>query len=245
MRTLDQDEKNFLLELVKKDEQLGPINLASLIDPMLKNKEIHLVYKTQKAEVRFDKETFLNNPDLVPIVRATSWSLMKYVKLLEYLENTNQVYLYQEGDFPEVFTYGQIPIGNPVITSEIKDPSVIPGLIYMSYRTVVLSQSIKDYVKNNFQTQEDIKHNQNLTLGKIALVISVALGLISIFISVHYASVDKEQDVKINSNQVESLIINQDKNTRMIINQIESSSITIPDTIKTEVTNQIEIKKNK
>jgi hypothetical protein len=256
MRTLDQDEKNFLSELISKSEQLGPVNLASLIDPILENKEIHLFDRSQKAEVRFDQATFMGEPDIVHIVRSTSWILIKYVNLLKYLEDTNQIYLYQEREFPSEYTYGQIPQGNAVISSEIKDPSVIRGLIYMSYRTVVLSQSIIDFVKNNFQTQDDIKHAQNLKIGEdslkigresiskasTAIWISIALGVISIFVSFYLSQVNSEQKVILNKQQFKTLESLVNENTQMIIKQIESSSTPIPDTINAKIINQIEIR---
>jgi hypothetical protein len=206
--------------------------------------------------LRFDEAIFLREPDLVHIVRSTSWILMKYINLLKYLEDTNQIYLYQEREFPSEYTYGQIPQGNAVISSEIKDPSVIRGLIYMSYRTVVLSQSIIDFVKNNFQTQDDIKHAQNLKIGEdslkigresiskasTAIWISIALGVISIFVSFYLSQVNSEQKVILNKQQFKTLESLVNENTQMIIKQIESSSTPIPDTINAKIINQIEIR---
>lgn len=264
MITLSDLEKDFLKRIVDLSERTHDMFLGNLLDRDLQNIDVYLDRQGNIAEFRFDQQFFPADTDFVYKVREMSWTFMKLVKLLKYLESENYLYLYQESAPNNTSRFGQLIQSNPYISYQIYDPDIKRLLIDYSHRTIVVGQTVIDYVKNNYQTLEQIRHTENIHIAEQnlkvanesidkaeigitqskksiktatwAIIISIILGLISIWTSFYLAEKQSETPITIEKTQYES--IKQD------IKSIDSTiqNMKIVDTLKTEIVNEIKIK---
>jgi len=265
MINLSKTEKDFLKRIVDLSERTSNMFLGNLLDRDLVNIDVFLDYQRQTVEFKFDSHAFVNT-DFVEMVRDMSWTLMKLVKLLKYLEEENYLYLYQESSPQNNSRFGQLTTNNPFISYQIYDPEISRLLLECSHRTIVVGQTLIDYVRNDFKTEEQLRHEQNIAiatqnlsiansslekteiginladksikLSTKAIVISIILGLISIGASFYIADKQSENATKIDNTQFDSI----NKSIVSIGSKIESSKM-VPDTINAKVINAITIKK--
>ena len=264
MITLSELEKDFLKRIVDLSERTYDMFLGNLLDKDLLNIDVFLDRQKNIAEFRFDQQCFPANTDFVYKVREMSWTFMKLVKLLKYLEKENYLYLYQESEPENTSRFGQLIMENSFVSYQIYDPDIKKLLIDYSHRTIVVGQSLIDYVKNDFKTQEQLRHEQNVAIAEqnlnianasldkaeigitqskksigratIAIIISIILGLISIGSSFYLANQQTKSETRINKQQFNSL------NQGIIsIDSILKNSA-IPDTINAKIVNEIKNK---
>lgn len=79
----------------------------------------------------------------------------RYVKVIvkfhKVVNGETLQYLYQESEPENTSRFGQLIQSNPYITYQIYDPYIKKLLIDYSHRTIIVGQTVIDYVKNNFQ----------------------------------------------------------------------------------------------
>lgn len=264
MITLSDLEKEFLKRIVDLSERTHDMFLGNLLDKDLRNIDVYLDRQRNIAEFRFDQQFFPADTNFVYKVREMSWTFMKLVKLLKYLEGENYLYLYQESEPENTSRFGQLIQSNPYITYQIYDPDIKKLLIDYAHRTIIVGQTVIDYVKNNYQTLEQIRHIENKQIAEQnlkvandsidkaeigiiqskksvktatwAIIVSIALGLISIWTSFYLSEKQSKNPITIEKTQFESL--------KHDIKSIDSTitNLKIVDTLKTEIVNEIEIK---
>lgn len=89
-----------------------------------------------------------------------------------------------------------------------------------------VSPMLKEYVKDNFKTKEQVRHNQNIKIGYIGILIAIAVGLASI-----YVGYDKtpNSEIKDELNKLNSTISNKELpdiiNTRILNDTINTKVI--------------------
>lgn len=265
MIILSDLEKEFLKRIVDLSVRTHDMFLANLLDRDLQDIDVYLDRQRNIAEFRFDKQ-FPPDTDFVYKVREMSWTFMKLVKLLKYLESENYLYLYQESAPNNASRFGQLIDGNPYISYEIYDPDIKRLLIDYSYRTIVVGQTVIDYVKNNYQTLEQIRYaeskkiaeqnlevanksidkaetgirqsNTSIKIATSAIIISIVLGLISIWTSFYLSEKQAKTPITIEKVQYESI----KKNIKSIDSVMQNMKIF--DTLKAEIVNDIKIKKS-
>ena len=264
MITLSDLEKDFLKRIVDLSERTHDMFLGNLLDKDLRNIDVHLDRQRNVAEFRFDQQYFPADTDFIYKVREMSWTFMKLVKLLKYLESENYLYLYQESEPENTSRFGQLIQSSPYITYQIYDPDIKKLLIDYSHRTIVVGQTVIDYVKNNYQTLEQIRHLENkqiaarnliiandsldkaeigLTQSKKsiktatrAIIVSIVLGLISIWTSFYLSEKQSKNPITMEQKQFDSL----NQNIKSIDSTIMNFKLS--DTLKTEIVNEIKIK---
>lgn len=264
MIILSDLEKDFLQRTVHLSEKTHDMFLSNLLDKDLENIDVYLDRQRNIAEFRFDQNSFSDETDFIFKVREMSWTFMKLVKLLKYLESENYLYLYQESGPNNTSRFGQLIQGNPYICYQIYDPDIKKLLIDYSHRTIVVGQTLIDYVKNNYQTPEQIRHTENKQIAEQnlkvannsidkaeigiiqskksiktatwAIIVSIVLGLISNWASFYLSERQSKIPITFEKTQFESL--KQDlKSIGLTI-----TNFNIVDTLKTEIVNEIEIK---
>lgn len=169
MRKLDQEEKQFLTVIINSYKSGNLPCLADLVDNYLVNKDIQIDFVQRTTEVHFDQHIYLNNNNLPDEARQISWTLMKLVNLLKYLQDQNFLYLWKEANNNSVERYGQLVVNNPKIPYNINDKHIAELLVDYSFRTIVLGQTLVDYVQNNYQTTEDLQFNKNIKIANDSL----------------------------------------------------------------------------
>jgi len=259
MIALSDQEKDFLKSVVDLSNQTHNMFLGNLVDHYLRDIDVFLDYNNQNVEYRFDQNVFPTTTDFFDLVREMSWTFMKFVKLLKYLEEKNFLYLYQESPLQNTSRFGQLVVGNPFFTSSLHDPEIKRLLLDCSHRTIIVGQPLIDYVKNDFKSVEELRHNENVKIAQDALdksiigleqseksigrattaiIISIILGLISIGASFYIASQQAKNETKMNKEQFDELNAQfRSLNNRVVLIDSALQEIIIPDTINAVIVN--------
>lgn len=173
MRNLSQQEKDFITKLLSIANTSNNVFMANIVYGDLKNVDIYLDYEHQKVEYRFDKNLYdQNQHSFSDFTRDFSWKIIKYFKLLKYLETNGMLFLYQETPHEDNSRYGRLINNNPFIGADINDKDAVKLILDCSKKTIVINESIREYVNNDFKTKEYLKHFENLELSKKNLEIA-------------------------------------------------------------------------
>ncbi|MGE8535765.1 MAG: hypothetical protein ACN6OJ_14350 [Chryseobacterium sp.] len=173
MRNLSQQEKKFITELLRIANTSNNVFMANIVYGELTNVDIYLDYENQKVEYRFDQNLYDQNQySFSDFTRDFSWKIIKYFKLLKYLENNGMLFLYQETPYEDNSRYGRLINDHPFIGADINDKDAVKLILDCSKKTIVINESIREYVNNDFKTKEDLKHFENLELSKKNLEIA-------------------------------------------------------------------------
>lgn len=274
MRTLDQDEKQILTEIVQSHRQGQLTCLANLVDRYLVDKDIYIDFTKKTAKVRFDQQVFLNNNNLPDIARETSWILMKFVNLLKYFQNQDYLYLWNETQNNQQNRYGKLEVGHADISHAVNDAQVEELLVDYSFRTIIVGQTLVDYVANDYKTTEELQHEENISVAQasleearqsvvlsreslqkartsvsratVAIWISVLIAFASITTSFYIANKQADNEIKIESGQFDKLTNEFDQLEESITTvKDDLDKFELPDTLKTIVTEPVKIEKSK
>lgn len=173
MRTLSEAEKNFTQELIRISSISYNVFLSNVVDKELVNIDVYLDYQNNAIEYRFDKGMYDSNPnEFMNFTRDFSWKMVRYYNLLKDFEKQNMLFLYQESPIQNNSRFGRLAIGNQHISSNLNDPDIIKLILEYTRKTIVINQSLLDYVNNDFKTQDDIKHIQSISLSEENLKIA-------------------------------------------------------------------------
>ncbi|MBA9079881.1 hypothetical protein [Rufibacter quisquiliarum] len=249
MRTLDQDEKDFLTVIINYYKNGQFTNLASIVDRHLQDIDICLDYKNKTAEVKFDYTKFITNTNLLYKVQEISLILMKYVRLLQYLQGQDYLYLYQVAQTSTTNRYGQLISGNQSISYKIQDPHISSLLVDYSFRDIVLDQPLIDFVNAGYRSLEQVRHEQNVEIAQnslfkanISIIVALFIGAISIGISWYFAQ--NQGTTAIDESQFQSIRKKLDEsNVNLTKLADEISKQKLPDTVKTIIMTPVRIKK--
>jgi hypothetical protein len=172
MISLSAEERTFLRKIVVLSAKTFDVFLGNVVDSELPNIDVFVNINNQIVEYRFDTAYYQNPTEFPLLVRNLSWKFMRYVKLLKYLESINYLYLYQESAPENESRFGRLIKDNPYIGFSPYDPEVRKLVIDYSYRTIVIGQTLVDFVKNEFKTQEQLRHEENMVVAETELKIS-------------------------------------------------------------------------
>jgi len=273
MITLNTIEKDFLNDMINLSERTNEMFLGNLVDKYLENIDVNLNYNRKIDEYQFDQQFYPNTTDFIYKVRELSWTFMKFVKLLQYFEEKNYLYLYQESNPQPITRFGRLIRGHVPISYRLYDPEITRLLLEYSNRTIVLiGNTLKEYVANDFKTQEQLQHEENIRIAERnieianhsldkaeigltqskksikratgAIFVSIILGLISIGASFYIANQQAKNETKINSEQFDQLRKQFNLLTKDLtsIDSIMRIPI-IPDTINTRIINEFKFQK--
>jgi hypothetical protein len=156
--------------------------------------------------------------------------IITFFNLIKDLQDERKIYLIGDNDkegllgpkFAEKITF------SPDLDSIICDTF---------FKFIAVSQDLIEYVKNDFKTDEEIRHDQTLKISKIGIWVAILLGLASIILSVYIDNND-DNTVKLDSAQFEYLIekqeraiSNQEKINKSLINYIDTLNYNFKNTI--------------
>jgi len=193
--------------------------------------------------------------------------IIAFFNLIEELKMERKIYLIGDGT-------GDVILG-PQFDNKISLSQDLDNIICNSFfKLIAITEDLKEFVKNNFQSVEEIQHIQNIEIANLALneakqsvliateslkeskssvrkanytiFISVILALISIFSSFHIANKQAGSMIKIDISQYDNAISKVDSLSQSL-KSIEThvNEIILLDTLKTIVTNPIKIEKVK
>ncbi|MNY41280.1 hypothetical protein D3C86_1760800 [compost metagenome] len=72
------------------------------------------------------------------------------------------LFLYQEGPDEKTSRFGRLIHKNNFISAGINDKDAIKLILEFSKKTIVINESIREYVRNDFKTKDDIRHFENI-----------------------------------------------------------------------------------
>lgn len=218
MRQINNFEKEVLKGIILYHNRGIVPNLASVIDPYLQNKDIYLDFAAKSAEIRADMQ-FYNQGTLIEEVRRLTLQIVTFVTLLKYLQDNGYLTIFQEAtQLQNQQRFGQLIQSHTFVTATIADKNVTTLLLDYSLKSILVSQSLIDFVANNFRTEEKVRsdrdnliNKRNLNIAAIALMASTIIGVCGLFYSrleVKYGrlQVEQEQNVRLNTNQIDNLV---------------------------------------
>jgi len=167
MRNLSQQEKEFAKKLLQLASKTNDVLIGNVVYNELTNVDIYLDYENQHIEYRFDAKLYnAGQGNFFTFARNFSWKIINYFNLLQYLEKNGMLFLYQESQDEKNSRYGGLIAGNQFIPSKIHDRDAVQLILEFSKKTIIINQAFRDYVENDFKTNEDVKHYQNMELAE-------------------------------------------------------------------------------
>jgi hypothetical protein len=210
MRELNDFEKNTIRKIVEQNQ----INFVALLDEYMADKDIELDYGARTATVHFDQEIYLPNNNfgatqLIDQVLTISDILISVIGLLDYLKQNNYLKLIQVSPTPTPARFGRLLQGNPSVAYQIYDNEITELLLSNSFKEIKVEQSLVDYFNDKFLTKEEIRHKENISWAKIALVVTIVIGGLDLMVSsldTYYDRASYYSPTKIDSTQINQLL---------------------------------------
>lgn len=189
MRPLSNSEKNVVKKLRDNDQYFCDIFVEDFLPDLIieitndSDYDIHEIKILIKRRETNSEEYFLKQID-----KATR-KIAQAINLLNYLKSEAYIFSYKPA-------HGINVQGFMGLKEIIKDYNVNPDK-YERYKfpdkklydiifefidiKFASTEALRDYVKNDFRTPDQIRHRQNIFIAWIAIIISLLLGLIGIF----------------------------------------------------------------
>lgn len=168
MRTFNPVEQEVIKKLKYYYDNGIYQNLLSLLDNDLENKEIVRDLTTNSVSINFDTTVYYPENDdeaynFINEVTVISRVLIQTIFLLQYLESTGYIFMYDEGS--SINSHSRISDGHTKIKYDIGDKTVCKLINEYFSKTIVISQDIVDLVNDNFISKEEIRHIENLRVA--------------------------------------------------------------------------------
>lgn len=182
MRALYDLEKDIIRSLIDYHNRGIIPNIASLVDPLLRNIDIHLDYQNRAVELKIDQADF--TPELaIDTVRSLTAQLLAVVNLLDYLEKNGYVSLYWEATPGQHERFGQLIEGNTPISYALPDRRMTDLLLENSLKSILVGQPLIEFAQDGFRTKDDIAFRTNMCIALSSLGASVVIGLIGLWLN--------------------------------------------------------------
>jgi hypothetical protein len=172
MISISDKEKQFLQSILSASKVSEDVQFNQLVEGYLPNMDVFLDFKAGSVEFRFDQQAYASTSQLAQVAKETSWTFLKFIRLLTYLEKSNYLYLYKEPLIQPNAYYGQLPNKKSHVSFAIYDPEVKNLLLEYSYRSIVVGQALVDFVNNDFKTDHQIRQLETTRLSEQSLKIS-------------------------------------------------------------------------
>jgi uncharacterized protein YfkK (UPF0435 family) len=167
MRTLSDEEKSFITELVRISSSSQNVFLGNIIDRELNGVDVYLDYANKKVEYRFDEGLYKQDPSqFMDFARVFSWKIMRYVTLLRDLEKEGMLFLYQESPNVPNSSFGRLVRGRIPISNGLNDTQAISSILEYTKKTILINQSLLDFESNDFKTEDALRHLESVEYSK-------------------------------------------------------------------------------
>jgi hypothetical protein len=200
MRAINDFERAIIKRILDYSKRGDNPNIASVIHPLLRDKDIVLDFKNTAVELRLDSHVY-NNDDISTIVQKITNELVITVNLLDYLEKNGYVVTYLDSNVVSPYSYGQLVLGNKFIKYDFVDLKLIDLLLNFSLKTILVSQELIDFVeKYGYQSRADYNTHISINIAVFSLIITALLsviGLIFNYMSLPPTKIDKQSIQKI------------------------------------------------
>lgn len=266
MRNFSEFEKKAIKKITEKE--FSDTNVLDLLSDIALNEHrgIHIDFENKKltAIIKPTDSLFFNE-------------LVESVFLIKYLEKESLIFFHSNYEPPSKGDY--LKHKTSLINSDTSkaytknefSTTIFDDIVNFQKTYFVCSTELIEYVKNDFKSLEQIRHEENLkeseknlviakqSLDKsdtglelsrlsikkatLAIFISIALGLISIFSSFYFAHKQSDNEIKIDQKQFE-LMRNKIELIETNIDSINFyvKKIKVPDTITSKIVNVPKIK---
>jgi hypothetical protein len=162
MKEFSDYEKKIIKELIRVDETPGGLTvLGNVIDfELYPNFYIELKSEID-CPIRISKsylDSIANNygaGGVNEIIKQLNNKLLYIVRLLQYLEREDQIYL--SGDVPLSRLGSSFDISETAVSYELDDKDVISSLYTFSRKKLIVNDSLKRFARNNYRTDRELK----------------------------------------------------------------------------------------
>ncbi|MDC1068432.1 hypothetical protein OAQ99_04665 [Candidatus Kapabacteria bacterium] len=238
MRSLNEFEQSIIDRIVDYHitKKISP-NFIAILDHLIENININLDYKNRAVEIQADIK-FYDDSTIIEVVQRLNVELLVMVNLIKLLEVEGYISTYLQATPEENSTFGRLIVGNKFITYQIVDKDLIEKILNYSYKTILVDESLLQFVKNNYRSDSKKKSDRNIKIAIYSIVISSVIGLIGLYFS--YES-NKEKPLRIHEESINKIT----EPIKEITNTNQKILIGIDTLTKTLDSNFLESKKSK
>jgi hypothetical protein len=260
MKEFSDYEKLLIKKLIQIDATPGGLNvLGNIIDFELfprfsieLNSETDTPVKISREYVTHLANTF-GPTGLSEEIKVFNNKLLFIVRLFQYLEREGQIYL--SGDLPLKNLGSRFDSSKEFVGYELEDKEVVSLLYHLGRKNIVVTDSLKNFVKNGFKTDQQLKQERDqenferqqkqierqTRLTAIGIFLSLILGLLG-GIPNFVTMFDDEQPLTIQTVCCDSLIVDLSLDTLNVnIVSFQDTLITGPRTIKRKNTGPLKV----
>ncbi|BBB66171.1 hypothetical protein UNDYM_1918 [Undibacterium sp. YM2] len=184
MRSFSALEKKLITRMIELDENVGALNVLANIfnstDESLRFPEhLYVALKAENDVSIYIKQDVLNESGLNwlnEVEGKISRTLLRCVALLEYLEGERLAYFIGDIEIPHL---GQLFDGAPYIESELLDPELQSKVYKYSRKRIFVSETLRMLVNNGYKTDEELRHEKEISSIEKQLTFTRAAVLIS------------------------------------------------------------------
>jgi hypothetical protein len=191
MKEFSNYEKRILLELTKVDETPGGLTvLGNIIDFELYPNFYIELKSEDNCPVRIAKSYLdeitanYGTSALNEAIKQLNNKLLFIVKLFQYLEREGQIYL--SGDFPSSTLGSTFDVRETPVGYELEDKETVNWIYKLSRKKIVPEDSLKRFIKNGFQTDLEIKNEQDrkraerkIDLTNFGIIATLIVGILA------------------------------------------------------------------
>jgi len=189
MRPLSKSEKNVVKKLCEKTQSFSNIFDEDFLQNFIIEITNDSITKTYEIKILIKrKETYSDQYYHEQNYKA-NYKIAETINLLNYLKS--EAYIFSFKSSHGITVHGFIGL-NELYLDYRDNPDKYVRYIFPNIElydiifefvdiTFVSTESLKDYLKNDFRTPDQIIHRQNIIVAWIAIIISILLGLIGIF----------------------------------------------------------------
>lgn len=188
MRGLSKSEKKIVKKLCDDQQYFSDLFQKDFLRELIIEINNDQIANVQTIRFLIRKDGRAANHNYSKELLEATDKVAQTINLLNYLESQAYIYSFKAAHGTTVLGY----IGlKDVIADYHKNSEQFVGTPYpdLSSKEFILgniniifsaTQALKDYVNNNYKTEDDLRHRQNMFVAWTAIALSVILSLISI-----------------------------------------------------------------
>lgn len=186
MRKFDDKE----LEIIRILSNSNGLKFDKLLLDKLSDCKLIVNFKSKKTHIRYKTEHFHPTPKEEKSLNRISNELHERVYLAvtitNYFESEGFIGLFRNSDRPDKIEIGDTNIQDLGVLTEVKDETINELLVNYIDKTIIITQSFKEFVKNNYVFDEDLKHKQVINFAKAGIIVAILIGVFSILLTFYF-----------------------------------------------------------
>lgn len=184
MRHFNEKEK----EILKFLDKLNGLRFETLLKDKFFDNKLIVDFEKKKSHIRYNTRSFTpTQAELSEIKRMANElheRIYLAVTLVNYFEKLGHVGLFRNQDKEQIIELGNKKLENNGLLTEVIDETINSLLVNYVGKVLIITSEFHEFIENNFLFKEELRHNQNIKLTWIAIIVAVTIGIISVITSI-------------------------------------------------------------